>query len=87
MAAGITRRQDFDVFGSQRERSRSTHQTSGHDATVSGVQYLGPVSHVFCEVDGGGKVIASSASTSSTAVSIGQRVKIAWPADAAVEIT
>ena len=65
----------------------ASSDTRGHDATVSGVQYLGPVSHVFCEVDGGGKVIASSASTSSTAVSIGQRVKIAWPADAAVEIT
>lgn len=59
----------------------------GHGGVVTGVHYLGAVSQVFCDLDGGGKVIASSASTSSVTATIGQRVKLAWPAGAAVEIT
>lgn len=62
-------------------------ESRGHGATVTDVHFLGAVSHIFCEVDGGGKVIASSASIGSVTVASGQRVRLVWPTDSVVEIS
>lgn len=59
---------------------------NGFSATVSAVQYLGPVVHVFCDLDDGGKVVSSVASGSSMQLGLGQRLRVAWPSDAAVRI-
>ena len=61
------------------------HENS-FSATVSAVQYLGPVVHVFCDLDDGGKVVSSVASGSSMQLGLGQRLRVAWPSDAAVRI-
>lgn len=61
-------------------------ESRGRGALVTDVHFLGAVSHIFCDVDGGGKVIASSANTGSGAISIGQRVRLAWHTDSVVEI-
>jgi putative spermidine/putrescine transport system ATP-binding protein len=58
----------------------------GFGATITSMSYLGSISHVYCDLDGGGKVIASVASASSSALTIGQRVSLVWPAGAVVEI-
>ena len=57
----------------------------GHAATIAEVQYLGPVVHIHCVLDGGGKVIASAASK-GTSVVVGQRVRLAWSADSVMAV-
>lgn len=54
--------------------------------TISTVQFLGPVSHVIVDLDGGGKVMASLASTDGATLTIGERRRVTWPADKVVKI-
>ena len=73
------------VFTVRPEDVEITESAEGHSAAVSEVQYLGPVVHVHCVLDGGGKVIASVASK-RTAVVVGQRVRLAWSPDSVMAV-
>ena len=62
-----------------------TESAVGHAATIAEVQYLGPVVHIHCNLDGGGKVVASAASKRVSVV-VGQRVRLAWSTEAVIPV-
>jgi putative spermidine/putrescine transport system ATP-binding protein len=54
--------------------------------TVDDVQYLGPISRVRITLPEGGRLVASVSSDEIAGVADGSTVRLAWPAEAALEV-